>query len=343
MKDSSTAASGAGFTVTDQRGKKITFDGPVQRIATAIIPSPSMIAAVDGSYDHIVGINESTLTANKQGIFGTLFPKSKKTTTIAGADFIPNVETIVGLKPDVVIQWGDMGDDVIAPLENAGFKVIGLTYGTQAMMETWIKIFGQLLGKEERSTELLDWMHSEDKAVRALVKPYAKKKQKVLYLRTAADGWTTATGSDYVTHWTTIAGGVNVASDISADAPQVSVEQILAWDPEVILLSAFDDATPADIYADKKLADVRAVRDRRVYKVPLGGYRWDPPCCESPLMWRWVAQILHPELASRNGLRTRIKDTFDRLYGYAISAAQTDEVLRMDMNAKSASYAGFRA
>ncbi|MER6528161.1 ABC transporter substrate-binding protein [Streptomyces sp. NPDC001508] len=340
----STGAADAGFTITDQRGKNVTFDGPVRRIATTIIPSPSMIAAVDGSYDHVVGINESTLQANKQGVFGTLFPESKKTATIAGADFVPNVETVVGLRPDVVIQWGDKGDEVIAPLENAGFKVIGLTYGTQQQMETWIKIFGRLLGKRKRAADLLDWMHTEDKAVRGLVAPYAKKRQKrVLYLRTAADGWTTATGSDYVTHWTEIAGGTNVAHDVAADAPQVSVEQILAWDPEVVFLSGFDDATPADLYADKKLADVRAVRERRVYKVPLGGYRWDPPCCESPLMWRWAAQVLHPELATRTGLRSRIKDSFDRLYGYDISAAETDRVLHMDLNAKSSGYDGFRA
>ncbi|WP_151770075.1 ABC transporter substrate-binding protein [Streptomyces abyssomicinicus] len=342
-KPATGGGAGNGFTITDQRGKKVSFDGPVERIATAIIPSPSMLAAVDGSHDRIVGINESTLTANKQGIFGTLFPASKRTTTIAGADFVPNVETIVSLKPDVVIQWGDMGDEVIAPLENAGFKVIGLTYGTQEQMETWLEIFGTLLGKQDRSAELVDWMHAEDKAVRALVAPSAKTKQKLLYLRTAADGWTTATGADYVTHWTEIAGGTNVAHDVSADSPQVSVEQVLAWDPEVILLSAFDEATPADVYGNKKLSGVRAVRDRRVYKVPLGGYRWDPPCCESPLMWRWAAQILHPELATRVGLRARIEETFTRLYGYGISAAETDEVLRTDLNARSAGYDGFRA
>lgn len=338
------ASPASAFTVTDQRGKKISFDRPVERIVTAIIPSPSMLAAVDGSYARIVGINESTLTANRQGVFGTIFPESKKTTTIAGADFVPNIETVMGLEPDVVLQWADMGDEIIKPLESAGLKVIGLTYGTQEMMETWVTYFGKLLGKEQRASDLLDWMHEEDAAVRALVEPYlADGRQKVLYLKASADGYTTATGSDYVTHWTEMAGGRNVAGDVSADAPQVSVEQIIAWDPQVIFLSAFDEKVPSDIYADKSLSSVRAVRDRRVYKVPLGGYRWDPPCCESPLMWRWVAQVLHPETAGRNGLREKIKSTFDLLYGYGISAARTDEVLRLDLNTKSANYAGFRA
>lgn len=338
------ASPAAGFTLTDQRGKKVSFDGPVKRIATAIIPSPSMLAAVDGSYSHIVGINESTRTANREGIFGTIFPESKKTTTIAGADFVPNVETVMGLAPDVVLQWADMGDEIIQPLEAAGLKVIGLTYGTQKMMETWVTFFGKLLGKDERAADLLDWMHEETAAVTALVKPYlADGRQKVLYLKASADGFTTATGADYVTHWTELAGGRNVAENVSADAPQVSTEQIIAWDPEVIFLSAFDEKAPADLYADKSLSSVRAVRDRRVYKVPLGGYRWDPPCCESPLMWRWAAQVLHPEIAARNGLREKIRSTFTMLYGYGISAARTDDVLRLDLNAKSAGYAAFRS
>nr|WP_203599490.1 ABC transporter substrate-binding protein [Streptomyces sp. SID10853] len=345
VRTSAAAASPASaFTLTDQRGKKVSFDGPVERIATAIIPSPSMLAAVDGSYSHIVGINESTLTANREGIFGTVFPESKKTTTIAGADFVPNVETVMGLEPDVVLQWADMGDEIIKPLESAGLKVIGLTYGTQKMMETWVGFFGRLLGKEERASSLLAWMHAEDTAVRKLVEPHLTDgRQKVLYLKASADGFTTATGSDYVTHWTELAGGRNVAAGVSADAPQVSTEQIIAWDPEVVLLSAFDEKAPSDLYADKSLASVRAVRDRRVYKVPLGGYRWDPPCCESPLMWRWAAQILHPEIAGRNGLRQKIKSTFDLLYGYDISAAQTDQVLRLGLNTKSANYAGFHS
>ncbi|MGW8541300.1 ABC transporter substrate-binding protein [Streptomyces albidoflavus] len=245
----------------------------------------------------------------------------------------------------MVVQWGDQGEEVIAPLENAGFKVIGLTYGTQEQMEAWINIFGTLLGKEKRASGLVDWMHEEDAAVRKLVasQDRAGDPVPVLYLRTAADGWTTANKTQYMNHWTELAGGVNVARDEATGTPQVSVEQMLAWDPEVVLLSGFDPATPAAFYADKRLAGLRAVRERRVYKIPLGGYRWDPPCCESPLMWRWTAQILHPALARRIGLRTRLAETFRKLYGHRLTEAEADAVLHLDLNARSSGYDGFRA
>ncbi|MFD5557103.1 ABC transporter substrate-binding protein [Streptomyces sp. NPDC127068] len=333
----------AGFTVTDQRGVKVSFDGPVSKIATTVIPSPSILAAVDGGVDRIVGINESTLVANKQGIFGEMFPASTKTRTVSGSDFVPNVETLLSLKPDVVIQWGDMGDEVIAPLENAGFKVIGLTYGTQEKLETWISLFGKLTGNESRADDLVSWMHAEKTAVSALVRGQQRTGQKVLYLRAAADGWTSYNGSGYMNFCTELVGGVNPAKDLKAASPQVSTEQILEWDPDVILLSAFDEKPPAALYGDPKLARVRAVRDRRVYKIPLGGYRWDPPCAESPLMWRWMTQVLYPSTARAGGLRAQLTGAFDRLYGYRISAAQVDDVLRLDLNSRSSGHDGFRA
>ncbi|WP_244429013.1 hypothetical protein [Corynebacterium halotolerans] len=130
------AASAEQIIVTDQRGQEVVIDGPIDTAAFAVIPAPSIFAAVDRSYDKVVGINQSTLVANRQGMFSTIFPESADSPTISGSDFVPNVETILNLDPDVVIQWGDMGEDVIQPIEDAGFPVVGLDYGTQEDLET---------------------------------------------------------------------------------------------------------------------------------------------------------------------------------------------------------------
>ena len=97
-------SAGGPLTIVDQRGETITLDGPAEKIAFAVMPAPSIFAAVDRGYDRIVGINESTLKANQGGMFATMFPSSAESPTIAGNDFIPNVETLLELDPDVVIQ-----------------------------------------------------------------------------------------------------------------------------------------------------------------------------------------------------------------------------------------------
>ena len=87
----------------------------------------------------------------------------------------------------------------------------------------------------------------------------------------------------------------------------MTIEQVLTWNPQVILLGNFDAAMPSDIYGDPRWQSVEAVKARRVYKFPLGGYRWDPPSQESALGWIWLAGLLHPEREPTN-LRAVMRD-----------------------------------
>lgn len=330
-------AQGTGaFTVTDMRGKVISFDAPASRIATTVIPSPSMFTAVDGSYSKIVGINESTLQANQQGLFGEMFPGSKSTTTISPSSFTPNIETISKLKPDVVFQWADQGDGLVEPLENAGFKTVCLLYGTQEYLETWVKLFSQILGKSARGNEIVDWMHSEIAGIKSQLAS-VKTPVRVVHLGQSGDGYSASNGKSYMHYWMTLAGGKNMAENNVSAENIVSSEQLIQWDPEVITLGGFDARTPAQVYADPTLASVSAIKNKRVYKAPLGGYRWEVPCAESPLMWQWVASIYHPQLATKT-LRENVNERISYLYNYKISAQQIDSVLRMELNSPSANY-----
>lgn len=322
------------------RGVKVSFDAPVQRIATTVIPSPSMLAAVDGGYGRIAGINESTLQANRQGLFGEMYPESKSTTTISPSSFTPNIETITKLEPDVVFQWADQGDGLVEPLENAGFKTVCLLYGTQGYLETWVQLFSTILGKEERGTEIVDWMHTE---IARLQKELAGVRTPVrtVHLGQSGDGYSASNKSSYMHYWMELAGGQNMAADNISAENVVSAEQLITWDPEVITLGGFDARTPAEVYADKALASVSAVRNRRVYKAPLGGYRWEVPCAESPLMWQWAAELYHPQLTGHT-LRAAMAEKIAYLYNYEMSEAQIDAALRMELNSESAGYDVFR-
>ena len=119
---------------------------------------------------------------------------------------------------------------------------------------------------------------------------------------------------------------------------EVGIEQIIAWDPEVILLNGFEaKLSPQDVYNNPLLADVSAVKNRRVYKMPLGGYRWDPPNQESPLTWLWLSMILHPEKFNWD-MNARIKSNYQFMYGQDVSIDDIKNILRFDMNADAAHY-----
>ena len=331
----------AGISVVDQRGETIELPGTVERVAFTVMPAPSIFAAVDRSYDRIVGINESTLKANQGGMFATMFPASAESTTVAGADFVPNVETLIGLDPDVVIQWGDRGDDVIAPITAAGIPVVGLSYGTQEDLEAWLTLFAEIAGKPERGTALVEWQHERIEAVRAEVAAQDTPRPRAMMLSHAADSYSTTTGDGYDGFQFDLVGADLVSQDFVSDGGQVGPEQILEWNPEVIFLSAFDESTPEQILADPRLASVQAVQDGRVYKTPLGGYRWQVPGSESPLMWEWMFHLLYPE-AGDSELRAQTVAAFDDLFAYPLSEDELDGVLRFADNAAGADYDQFR-
>ncbi|MDA3146702.1 ABC transporter substrate-binding protein [Leucobacter sp. UCMA 4100] len=331
-------SSGTSITVTDQRGKEVTLDAPAETIASAVIPAPAIIAAVDGSWDRIVGINQSLLDANKLGIISKIFPESVTTPVISGRDFVPNMEEILTLDPDLVVQWGYLGDDFTAPIEDAGMSLVGLEYGTQEDLETWITLFGDLIGKSDRATEMIDWMHTEAADVTKQVESLGAKSPRALSLSYNDTGLGVSTGSDYAQYVFDLTGLTNVAENAQVSEGVASAEQILDWDPEIIFLSAFDEATPEDVYADDRFANVSAVKNKRVYRAPLGVYRWQVPSAESPLFWNWVAALAYPGEFEVD-LTAEMKQQISFLYNYELTQEDIDLVLRTDINEQSAHYA----
>lgn len=326
------------ITFVDQRGESVTLPHPADRIATTVIPSPAIIAAVDGSFDRIVGINESTLKANQQGLIGKVYPQSTTTPTIASSDFHPNMETVLSLKPDVVIQWGDKGTEITEPLEQAGLPTVGLKYGTQEDLETWVKLFGQIIGKTDRADAIIDNMHAMEKDVKDRVAKAGQAPTRTLILSVKPSGFTSSNKTGYDNFLFNVAGGTQVSADNVAKEGAFNVEQLLDWDPEVVFLSAFDDSKPSDILDNPQLASLSAVKNKRVYKTPLGIYRWQVPCAESPLMWNWTAAVLHPD-AYHVDLRQMMKDQIKFLYNYDMTDEDIDKTLRFDLNGDSANYA----
>lgn len=336
-----------GITVTDQRGKTLVFDGPVQRVVTVPMPAASVFVAVDRTVEHLVGMQTASWTAMHDGIMGTMFPAALKIPhDVASQEFAPNIESILKLKPDVVVQWADQGSGIIAPMENAGLKVLGVSYGTQQAVDNWVTMFATMLGKPAHAKEMISRIDAARTRIESLTSAQTAKPPKILYFNRFVGGLKVAGNKTYNDDYIKLVGATNPASG-EGGAPGigmvgVDVEQALGWDPDVIVLGNFDAAMPDDIYKNKVWKSVSAVRSRRVYKAPLGGYRWDPPSQESPLMWKWLSSLAFPN-EQNAGLRDDILNSYSFLYDYEPSGAQMDQILWTSVNRASANYRQFDA
>lgn len=334
-------------TITDQRGKKLILRHAAHRIVTIPMPAASILVAVDQGVEHLVGMHNASWQAMRDGILGEIFPKALDIPhNIADNNFAPNVESVLALKPDLVIQWGDDGAAITAPLENVGLKVAGLKYGTQDDVATWITLFATALGRPERAHELNSPISAALKTMTTIGKSAPKPAPKILYFNRFEGGLKVAGNGSYNDFYIKLIGGQNPASGPHGAPGKgmvgVDIEQVLAWDPDIILLGNFDAAMPDDVYQKMVWRGISAVKKRHVYKVPLGGYRWDPPSHESPLMWRWLSMVAFPQQKPFD-LRADVKTSYKRFYNHEPTVTQLDKILWMKANQGSSGYRQFHA
>lgn len=327
-------------SVTDLTGATVNLSHPAQRVVTIPMPAASMMVAVNGGPDVIVGMNSASRSAIEGSFLGAVSPQLLTVSTeVAGAEFAPNVESVLALNPDVVIQWGDRGPGIVEPLRNAGVTVAQLTYGTQRDVEAAVALYGELLGRQQRAARIVSGMRERLQRLHAAFPASGAAAPSVLYLRGGTDSLQVAGGASYNHFVTELVGARNPAANIDAEQATIDTEQLLSWDPDFILLGNFGPVKPVDFYDDSSLASLHAVRERRVYKVPLGGYRWDPPSQESPLMWQWLAGLVHGTGAP--GLRADVVREYAFLYGAEPTDDQLDQILQTTANFGSQGYDGF--
>ncbi len=342
VAQSGVVQAGQPVSLTDQRGKGVTITAPAQRVVTfnSVL---WLYLTMDQGAGHVAGTSAVTRKIVADGLLAEIYPAATRIPDQVARDLVgtPNMEAILRLSPDVVFQWTGRNDDaLIAPLELAGIPTIGLrqTQGEADFFSTAAMV-GRVAGQDRRADWLLARYRAHYADLDLAVGPLVREpdtRQGVLYLWRASPPQP-IDGSNFYSTLLERSGGRNVAAGLGKFGP-VSMERILAWDPQVILLYCCDATQPADLYADPAWASVRAVRDRRVYKVPRGGSRF-ADIVEGPLFSRWLAELLFPSLPPR--LRDDVRATIRDVYATNLDDRQTDQVLNMDANRDSVGYGRF--
>lgn len=323
-------------TVIDTTGVSVEMKQAVEKIAVVPIPWTSIVYIIDGTGEKLVGIHPSAKKSYSECILKKLAPEIENTSTDAiGMDFAINMEEVKKLNPDVMIVW-DYQTKEAEQLKALGVPAISLKYGTLEDLQNGIKVIGSILGKEEKAEKLvayhqeaITYFQSKEDQLNNTSKP------RVLYLR---DEELKVAGKGAVnTILIQMAGGENVAKDVAGQWTSVTMEQIIAWDPEIIIISQFSDVTPQTLYNNsikgQDWSQIDAVQNMKVYKAPMGIYRWDAPCAETPLMIKWMAQIFHPDIFNDFILEDDLKGFYKSFLNYELSQEDIDLILQKQSNA----------
>lgn len=327
------------LSVIDQRGVEVKVARAAQRIVTIPIPMASIVMALDSSSRRVVGMHPSAKQSIDEGFLRKVYPEALAISSdvTRGGMFNPNLETLLTLKPDLVVTWSEPLEAVQA-MERAGLTVLTLRNDPSSLVQHFSNLdkLGTLLNLSPKVTALKADIESKNALVTKALAGVTVK-PRTLYLRQTKASFQASGANTFQDFWMTQAGGKNVAASLNGHQQQTTLEQLIAWDPEIIFLGTFDNAVPADIYANAVLANVAAVRNKRVYKVPHGGYRWDPGSHESGLMLQWAASVMHPDRFKAD-LRRDMRVTYETIYRHKLSDVEIDDILQIRANAAAPGY-----
>ena len=134
------------------------------------------------------------------------------------------------------------------------------------------------------------------------------------------------------------------AENVAPESVDINMEEILEINPDIILLSWFDEFTPEDLYQNtidgQDWGSVKAVQEKQVYKTPIGIYRWDAPGVETPLMMMWLATMIQPEIFTDIDMEQEIQDYFQTYFALELTDADLDQILCTEMNSGRAGIEG---
>ncbi|MGD9160453.1 MAG: ABC transporter substrate-binding protein [Desulfobacteraceae bacterium] len=321
-------------TVIKQNGRIVKIPKKIDRVVIASLPLPSIYYAITGSTDNVVGVTRNKLSVDFS-MLNILAPKLMDASTNFVNSTDVNVETVLKLRPDLVF-YGGLDLKKIEQFDAVGIPTVGiyLVKGGNALesLHLWAGLLGQIFNKESRVSDLvaldektMEMIHSRVRKI-----PQEKKTKALILFHHNAKKIDVNGTNSFAQFWLEATGGVNVSQDITGMST-VNMEQIYKWNPDIIYITNFSRTLPEELIRNtvkgQDWSKIKAVKEKRVYKVPSGIYRWYAPSADASLMLKWMAQINHPGLFSDYDIKEEIRNHYSWFYNYDLSNEEIDKIL----------------
>jgi iron complex transport system substrate-binding protein len=277
----------AGISVTDGLGRVVTLEAPATRIVS-LAPSNTEALFTLGVGGRLIGRDE----------FSDYPPEALEVTSIGSLYPSVNAEAVVALEPDLVLAAGITNPEDVERLAELGLTVYSTRINTGLDdIYTDLLDIGLLTGRAAEAEALVANLKARVEAVTGATSAVAEKPV-VFYEIDATEPskpWTSGPNS-FIGQLIGMAGGVN-AGDIASDQyAQLSLEQLVAQDPDVIILGSatYGGQTPELVAARTGWETIGAVEQGAVYTFDDNLVSRPGPRVVDGL--EQLARLIHPEL-----------------------------------------------
>jgi iron complex transport system substrate-binding protein len=303
--------------VTDFRGKELRLNRPAQRIVCMIESALSGLFMLRAE-PKVVGISTNIYQENVFPYYAAMEERirRKKLPAPGNWDFV-SLEGVIALKPDLVILWSKQTES-ISFFEERGIPVYGVFLNRKEDAYQEIRALGKLTGTEGRAAEVIRYTQEEVARFHKRVQKIPRADRPGVYYIWAQGNLETSCGGSMVDDLINLAGGRNVCGSIRQEHVVVSLENLLSWNPEVIIMWYNNRKVPVDILKDPQWRTIRAVQDKRVHKFP-EVFLCDLWTLKFQYAVKMVARWCHPALFADVDLEKERGQMLEFLYGPKIS------------------------
>jgi iron complex transport system substrate-binding protein len=313
-------------------GREVTVPAEIESVLCTSPPSTMLVYMV--APDKLLGWNSAPTEESKRYI-----PEPYASLPEIGGWFgkqTGNYETFISMHPDIVLEGFNTGGDVTDTITERQQKmgsipVVGVedTVNSSGYAAP-VRFAGDLLGEEEQASSMIAFYEGVLSTVTERVAAIPENERVRVYYAEGPEGlWTDPSGSQH-SELIDLCGGKNVAD--CAITPgygrtEVSMEQVLTWDPEVILVG--DPVFYRSVESDPVWQDITAVKTHRVYLIPTTAFCWfdRPPGINRIIGIPWTAKTLYPDLFEDMDLVAQVREFHEVYLHVTLSDDEIEQLL----------------
>ena len=250
-----------------------------------------------------------------------------------------NYEAVIAANPTIALNCGKINDAMVSDCDtlskSLGIPVIAVDNELNNSAEAF-RFMGELLGVEDHAEELAEYSEKIFTDIASLADIPEDEKVSV-YFGNGEDSLETAPRGSQHAQILDAVNVTNVADLELGDGSrvQISAEQLLAWNPDVIVVNGEPKADKSgnsaaeDILSNPDYASLKAVQDNKVYGTPNAPFSWvDRPAGPNRLIgMRWLSAVVYPEYIKCD-VNEEIREVFNLFYHVDLSDEQLENVLK---------------
>jgi iron complex transport system substrate-binding protein len=319
-----TEVSSAQAPAVDTSGREIRPPAKVERVYAAGPPASVLVFAI--APDKLTGWTRA-MRPNEAQFFAERYAQLPELGRLTGRGNTANVEVVLKAKTDLIVDVGSTGG-TLASLASQVQEQTKIPYalfdGRIEATPAALRSLGRLMGNEAEAEKLAVWYENELRDIKQRVARVSS--HPLVYYGRGTSGLQTGGKGSINIEVLEILGARNAAAEARAGLVTVSFEQVILWDPEVILTT--DPNYWASVWSDQRWRSVKAVAAKRVYLSPHLPFGWFdfPPGANRLLGVWWAGKLLYPQ-AFDVDLRAKVAEFHRLFYHREPSAAQLDAML----------------